>query len=366
MSALKDLYTPAFYSGIAQCMTESIPGFNEAAFMRLIFSPAFDSMELKDRMRHTAVCLHHFMPESYQEAVLLLQRLVDSLRAHGFWQERLEMMFLPNYIEVYGLEHLETSLAGMEFVTQYVSCEFAIRPFLNKYFDQTINRMLTWTQHPHARVRRLASEGCRPRLPWGLSVPRLKKDPDPVLPILEALKNDLDEAVRRSVANNLNDISKEHPERVVKIAEAWKGHSKETDAIIKHGCRSLLKRGLESVLDHYGLNSKGISLNDFKILSPEVRIGDALSFTFRLCNNEEKAKTVRLEYAIHYMKANGQLTKKVFKISERIYQAGQVETITRNQSFKLITTRRFYEGGHMLEMIVNGSVMATGNFKVYN
>lgn len=366
MSALKDLYTPAFYSGIAKCMRESIPGFDEPAFMKLIYSPAFDAMELKARMKHTAVCLQHFMPDSYQAAVILLQGLVDRLRAHGFWQERLEMMFLPNYIEVYGLDDLETSLDGMEFVTQYVSCEFAIRPFLNKYFDQTISRMLTWTQHPHARVRRLASEGCRPRLPWGLSVPTLKKDPAPLLPILEALKDDPDEAVRRSVANNLNDISKEHPEFVVKIAQAWKGHSKETDAIIKHGCRSLLKRGHASVLDHYGLNSDGLSLDDFSILSPEVKIGDSLSFTFRIHNTTEKSKTVRLEYAIYYRKANTQLNKKVFKISERIYQGGQAETITRNQSFKLITTRRFYEGGHVLEMIVNGSVMAKGEFIVYN
>lgn len=364
MSALKDLYTPTFYRGVAQCMAESIPGFDESAFMQLIYSPTFESMELKARMKHTAECLHHFMPDSYKAAVVLLQHLVERLKAHGFWQERLEMMFLPNYIEVYGLSDPEASLQAMEVITQYVSCEFAIRPFLNRYFDQTLNQMQAWTTHPQARVRRLASEGCRPRLPWGLSVPVLKQVPTLVLPILEALKNDPDEAVRRSVANNLNDISKDHPELIIEIAGAWKGMSKDTNAIIKHGCRTLLKHGHQSVLGHFGLNSKGLIVEAFRILNPEVHIGDALKFTFRIHNLEQHEKTVRLEYAIHYRKANGQLSKKVFKISERMYQSGQAENITRNQSFKLITTRKFYSGGHELEVIVNGTVMAKGAFDV--
>ena len=366
MSALKDLYTPEFYSGIAKCMTESIPGFEEQAFIKLVYSPAFDNMELKARMKHTAECLHHFMPASYPEAAILLNKLIERLKAHGFWKERLEMMFLPNYIEVYGLNDPKTSLTAMESVTQYVSCEFAIRPFLRMYFDHTINKMLDWTSHPHARVRRLASEGCRPRLPWGLSVPLLKTDPTAILPILEALKDDPDEAVRRSVANNLNDISKDHPEVVIEIARSWKGHSKETDAIIKHGCRTLLKQSHKSVLGHYELDNQGITLEAFSIRSPDVKIGEALSFNFQIWNTGEKPKTVRLEYAIHYKKANGQLNRKVFKISERAYQAGQQQTITRNQSFKPITTRRFYEGDHALDVIVNGSVMATGAFRVHN
>ncbi len=365
MSALKDLYTPVFYNGIAKCMIESIPGFEEQGFMKLIYSPAFDHMELKARMRHTAECLHYFMPASYPAAVALLNKLIESLIAHGFLQERLEMMFLPNYIEVYGLDDPEISLAAMEFVTQYVSCEFAIRPFLRGYFDQTINKMLDWASHPHPRVRRLASEGCRPRLPWGLSIPTLKTDPSPVLPILEALKHDPDEAVRRSVANNLNDISKDHPDVVIEIARTWKALSNETDAIIKHGCRTLLKQGHESVLSHYELDNQGITLETFNIHNLNIRIGDALSFSFQIFNAGEKAKTIRLEYAIHYKKANGQLNRKVFKISERTYAPGQQQTITRNQSFKPITTRKYYEGGHLLDVIVNGCVMATGKFRIF-
>lgn len=364
MSLLKDLYTPVFYNGIAKCMQETIPGFDNELFIKHIYAPEFESMELKARMKHTAVCMHHFMPSSYEDAVALLVKLVESFKAHGFWQERLEMMFLPSYIELYGLEHAETSIEAMEVVTQYVSCEFAIRPFLNAYFEQTLAAMLNWTNHPHARVRRLSSEGCRPRLPWGMAVDLLKKDPSPILPILEALKADADEAVRRSVANNLNDISKDHPAIVIAIAKAWNGQSRETDALIKHGCRTLLKQGNASILEHYRLDAAQIILKDFEVLTPAVQIGGSVGFQFSLQNVGDVPKTLRLEYAIYYRKANGQLNRKVFKISERVYQPGQLESITRNQSFKLITTRKFYQGVHILEVLVNGSVMAGGDFGV--
>lgn len=345
-------------------MKESIPGFDETTFLNLIYSPAFEHMELKARMKHTAEVLYKFIGPDYKQSLVLLIRLVESLKAHGFWQERLEMMFLSNYIELYGLDDLEASIEAMEIVTQYVSCEFAVRPFLIRYQDEMMAVMLRWTGHAHDRVRRLASEGCRPRLPWGLSVPALKKDPSAIIPILENLKNDPSESVRRSVANNLNDISKDHPGIMIEIARKWKGSNKETDAIIKHGCRTLLKQGHVDVLAAYGLNSNGVLLEEFIILTPEVKIGEALSFSFNISNTDSQSKLIRLEYAVYYLRANGQLSKKVFKISERIYQAGQREKILRNQSFRLITTRKFYVGSHQLSVIINGQELEKGTFNI--
>jgi len=354
MALLKDLYSRKFYEGIAVCMEETIPHFNTSIFLKLIYTTKFEGMELKARMKHTAMALHHFMPSDYEQSVSHLCALIESLKEHGFWQERLEMMFIPNYIEVYGLDHLQTSIKGMEIATQYVSCEFAIRPFLNKYPDEMITQMILWSRHENDRVRRLSSEGCRPRLPWGLAVPVLKKDPRPILPILESLKQDSSESVRRSVANNLNDISKDHPDLMIGISRKWKGISKETDAIIKHACRSLLKQGHEDVMADYGLNVDGIVLEEFEVLSPVVHIGQTLRFQFKISNTGVLAKKVRLEYAVYYMKSNGQLTKKVYKISERIYEPAEKIKILRNQSFKLITTRKFYLGKHELSIIING------------
>jgi len=188
----------------------------------------------------------------------------------------------------------------------------------------------------------------------------LKKDPIPILPILENLRNDPSEVVRRSVANNLNDISKDNPEVVLAIAKKWVGQNKETDAIIKHGCRTLLKQGHTEILSHYGLDSEGLIITAFQIHTPDVYMGDAVSFSFSIENTTAVPKTVRLEYGLYYHKANGKLAKKVFKISERIYKAGEKAVITRKQSFKRITTRVFYPGEHQLSLIVNGTEETTG------
>jgi len=218
-----------------------------------------------------------------------------------------------------------------------------------------IDEMIKWSLHENHHVRRLASEGSRPRLPWAMAIPFLKKDPASILPILENLKNDPSEYVRRSVANNLNDIAKDNPQIVLETASKWKGHSKETDAIIKHGCRTLLKQGHPEILSHYGLESTNIELSNFEIKTPTVKIGDYLQFHFHLNNKNTEPKTIRLEYAVHYKKAKGHLAKKVFKISEKIYQPNQLTKIERNQSFKLITTRVFHTGIHQLSIIINGT-----------
>ena len=136
----------------------------------------------------------------------------------------LEHMFIPDYIEVYGIDHFDLSMKAFETVTQFVSCEFAVRPFFIRYGNQMVNQMKIWSRHKNESVRRLSSEGSRPRLPWAMAIPALKKDPSPILPILENLKNDPSEDVRRSVANNINDIAKDHPDIVMKLGQRLEGH----------------------------------------------------------------------------------------------------------------------------------------------
>lgn len=273
-------------------------------------------------------------------------------------------MFLPDYIETYGLPDFAHAVHALEFTTQYISCEFAVRPFILTYGSQMMAQMQKWSEHPSSSVRRLASEGSRPRLPWGLDIPALKKDPSAILPILENLKNDSSESVRRSVANNLNDISKDHPSLVLELAADWKNSSPETNAIIKHGCRTLLKQGHASALAYFGLASADLVLSAFKVLTPQVNIGGHLEFTFGLLNKALTAQMVRLEYAIYYQKQNGQLSKKVFKISERVYAPGEKTVILRKQSFRLITTRTFYPGEHQISVLVNGQKMAAATFNL--
>ncbi|OIN59604.1 DNA alkylation repair protein [Arsenicibacter rosenii] len=354
MSALKDLYSPAFYRDFARVMAQVRPGFDQSRFQTLIFDDTFAGKELKDRMRHTTRVLHQFMPAGFGEAVDVISALITCLRQDKLGENSFLFLFLPDYIETYGLEDVEKAIPAIELVTQFISCEFAVRPFLRLYFEPMMAQMQAWAHHPNHHVRRLASEGSRPRLPWGMAVPALKQDPSPILPILETLKNDPSEYVRRSVANNLNDISKEHPETVLAIARAWKDLSPETNALIKHGCRTLLKKGHESILAFYALDSTNIQVGQFRLLNSAVRIGDSLSFTFSVGNTSSQPLIVRLEYAVYYRLQNGQLSRKVFKISERLFAPDEQATIIRRQKFTPITTRRFYTGEHRIALIVNG------------
>ena len=364
MTLLKDLYGFSFYDRLANVMSQCFTAFDRDRFITAVLPPGFEQLELKERMRHTTEVLHAFVPGDYKEAVIVLKQFIGKLRENGFGEDKLEMMFLPDFLEVYGLDDFETSVEALEVFTQYVSCEFAVRPFILRYGQRMLDEMFRWSAHPNWRVRRLASEGSRPRLPWAMAVPFLKKDPSPLLPILENLKEDPSESVRRSVANNLNDIAKDHPELVIEIARKWKGMSKETDAIIKHGCRTLLKQGHVRILKEYGLDSKGLEISDFKVLNPKVQIGGDLEFSFVLHNRNQAAKLVRLEYGIYYRKAKGNLARKVFKISERLFDAERATEIHRKQSFRLITTRRYYTGEHKISLIINGEEKATAVFEI--
>lgn len=361
-SALKNLYSIGFYNNLTKAVAEAIPGFNKKEFISEIFTDEFEAMELKQRMRHTTVVLNKFLPGDYKASVRIILEIVKRLQQNGVSADGLAYMFIPDYIEVFGIDHYDESIPALEVITQFVSCEFAVRPFMLRYEDRMIEQMKAWSLHANHKVRRFASEGSRPRLPWAMAIPSLKKDPTAILPILENLKNDPSEWVRRSVANNLNDIAKDHPAIILSIAKKWKGISKETDAIIKHGSRTLLKQGHPEILKHYNLRSINIQLTDFEILNPIVKIGDSIEFSFVVTNQNPTSQIVRLEYGLYYRKANGQLTRKVFKISEKIFEAGVSAKIIRKQSFRLITTRTFYLGEHELSIILNGEEKGVKKF----
>jgi 3-methyladenine DNA glycosylase AlkC len=362
---LKDLYSPTFFSVFADALTTVLPSFNKKKFTQQIFDGEWESKELKQRMRHTALVLRQFLPTDFSKAAPLIVKLITALRKKGVKEAGVEFMFLPDYIALYGIDTFKTAVDLFELVTPFTSCEFAVRPFIIKYGDKMLGQMLRWSLHPNHHVRRLASEGSRPRLPWAIALPELKKDPAPILPILENLKKDPSEYVRRSVANSLNDIAKDNPQTVIAIAKQWKGLGKETDALIKHGCRTLLKQGNKPILQYFGLlGNTAIEVTAFRIQTPKVPIGQHLAFSFVVQHDGRKPQTLRLEYAVHYLRQNGTLSKKVFKISEREVGAGQTLQVERKQSFRPITTKKFYTGQHRLSIIVNGQEKGIATFEL--
>lgn len=351
----KNIYNTEFLTRFANITTEVVPTLRKEEFLNTIFDSEWEQRELKQRMRHISTTLRTHLSQDYQDSVGQLLGIIERHQEKGIRETSIEFMFFPDYIECYGLDHFDTSVNAFETVTQFTSCEFGVRPFVIRYPDQMIERMITWSEHEHPAVRRLSTEGCRPRLPWAMALPDLKKDPAPILPVLEKLKSDPSESVRRSVANNLNDISKDHPELVLDLATQWQGFSKEVDWVVKHACRSLLKQGHPRAMTLFGFGSvKSIEIRDLEITTHLVKLGSAMEFRFKLVNKSKQEARIRLEYAIYFLKANNSLSKKVFTISEKVYPADSVTDITRKQPFKLITTRKLYEGGHKLALIING------------
>ncbi|MCL2411404.1 MAG: hypothetical protein FWC97_07150, partial [Treponema sp.] len=220
-------------------------------------------------------------------------------------------------------------------------------------------------KHQHWGVRRLSSEGCRPRLPWAMALPNLKEDPAPIIPILENLKNDISRFVRLSVANNLNDIAKDNPETVIALVKKWQGKSENINWVIKHGCRTLLKQGGAEVMEIFGFDTvKNIVIKDFSIAAQKVKIGESLEFEFKLINNSAKKVKIRLEYGLYYQKANKTLSKKVCKISEKEYAENSITQITRRHSFRVVTTRVLHLGHHRVSVILNGKEFEKYDFEL--
>ena len=341
----------------ARLLKEVYPAFQTEQFVAAVCDKDWPARELKEKMRHTTLCLNRFLNTDYEKSVEILVAIVPKIS--GF-----EAIVLPDYIEVYGQENWEISLPALGEVTKCGSSEFGIRPFLNKDLKKTMNYMIKWAESDDFRVRRFASEGCRPRLPWATAIHELKKDPSPILPILEKLKDDPEEFVRKSVANNLNDISKDHPELVLDICERWKGNSKNTDWIIKHACRTLLKQGNKRAMLLFGFaNPELMAIEALKFSNTDPQIGDEITFDFVLILKTKAKQKVRIEYIVHFIKAKGKVSPKVFQIKEVTLSPG-VHKIVKKHSFQERSTRKHYPGDHKFLFVVNGELKAEGNISL--
>ncbi len=351
---LKDMFfTQKSMDTFANTIQQFYPDFDKKKFLQLVFDDTFADKEILDKMRHTTQCLKKALPESYKKALDILKEAAP--HAKGF-----EAMSLPDYVATYGMQEWDLSLSALYHFTKYSTSELAIRPFLAEDPEKVMALMTEWAEDKDPRVRRFASEGCRPRLPWAMALPQFKKDPSLILPILEKLRNDESEDVRRSVANNLNDISKDNPDVALAICKHWYGESKNTDKIVKHACRTMLKAGDKRALLIFGYSDPStLTLKNFKLESTKIKIGDYVRFSFDL-QLKEKSK-VRLEYAIFYVKSKGQLSKKVFKITENDYAPG-THTMTRKHSLADMSTREHFPGTHQIAIIVNGAAMAKASF----
>ena len=359
---LKDKYNNTSVRKLALCVKDIYPSFEVERFVNDTIDNTWQELSLKARMRRITLNLGKYLPSDYEEALSVIDAVIKNLPSD---LNDFTLMYFPDFVEIFGQDerHWDLSMAALERYTSSSSAEFAVRPFIINYEERMMAQMAVWAKHDSAHVRRLASEGCRPSLPWGQALTSFKKDPTPILGILEELKKDPSLYVRKSVANNLNDISKTHPELVAGIARDWYGENEHTDWIIKHACRTLLKNGNRDVLSIFGfLDSRHVTVNDFKLDSTTITIGDRITFSFDI--EAEKETKIRMEYAVYYVKANGKRNRKIFQISEISLKENEKKHYIKRHSFADMSTRKHYSGLHAVTLIVNGVEHGTLDFDV--
>lgn len=362
---LKNIYTRALLQGYAELLQRCWPAFPVHSFVTAVFNEDWESLELKQRTRHISQAMRRHLPEAYGDAIGVVVQSAIALRGPSGDQMMFQYGFVADFVEAFGVAEPDISIPAMEEITRCTSAEFAVRPYLIKYPERMYRQMLAWAEHPSYAVRRLASEGFRTRLPWGMGVPAIKKDPSPILPVLEKLKTDPAETVRRSVANSLNDIAKDFPELALELAEKWQGISAETDWVVRHGCRMLLKRGNPKALRLFGFDQADTqaTVTGFQC-TRQVPIGGKLSFQFAVENTAVQPANLRLEYAIAYLTSSGKISNKVFKIKELTMAPGERIFFDKYQRFQDFTTRKHFPGAHRLAILANGLEIAALDFEV--
>lgn len=344
---LKDIFDRPWLDELGRALARRHPAFDRAGFVSQVLAPPWPDLELKQRMRCISQAARRHLPDDYRQALAVWLAAAPEFSG-------LPAMVFPDLVEAHGQDDWDASVPALRQLTRYSSSEFAVRPFLRTDLPRMMAAMEDFSQDHDEHVRRLASEGSRPRLPWAMQVPALRADPSPVLPILARLRADPSETVRRSVANNLNDIAKDHPERVLELTERWLGEGAATDRLLKHGCRTLLKRGSVRALRLFGFDEPaGVRVLDLAPRRRRLRVGETLEFTFTLVHEAAAPARVRLEVAVDYVKARGRTGRKIFKISERDLAPGR-HPMTRRQAFRDLSTRRHYPGRHRVTLRVNG------------
>lgn len=339
--------------------------------------PAFEArlarelppLELKGRIAAVAAALRDGLPPAYPAALAILVATLGVAPGEG--PGVIDGMWyawpIATFVECYGLDHPAESLAAMPAITPHGSCEFAVRPYIEAHYEATMAALGSWALHESHHVRRLASEGTRPRLPWGPRLRRFVADPAPVLGLLELLRADPSEYVRRSVANNLNDIAKDHPEIVLDTLERWLADPAPTaERLARHAVRGLVKAGHPRALALLGASGAAkVVLEAMGVEPAAPRVGGAAVFSAALLSAGEAPQRLVVDYVVYFAGARGDgLRRKVFKLRVLELGPGERAELRWTHGFRQLTTRRHYPGAHRVELQVNGAILGGLEFEL--
>jgi 3-methyladenine DNA glycosylase AlkC len=368
---LKNLFNPTLIATMGEHIAAHDPDFDRAGFVAMA-AEGLEALELKARSAQITRALAAHLPADFARACAVLvaalhpesEAELDALAvsdARGLrgWA----VMPMADFVAARGLGDFDRSLDVLAEMTKRLSAEFAIRPFIVADPDRALARLMSWTADPNRHVRRLVSEGSRPRLPWGMRLQAFVKDPAPLLPLLVRLRDDPSEYVRRSVANSLNDIAKDHPDLVAALACEWLADAPlERARLVRHACRTLVKQGHPGALAALGFAPADVQLEALEIATPVVAFGGALAFAAVL--RAASAQEVVLDYVVHHRKANGGTSPKVFKWKVVRLAPGEGVRLDRRHPMRPITTRTYRDGTHRLEILANGTVLGGADFEL--
>lgn len=348
MEPFKEMFSAELVTKLALLIKSEVKEFDDKKFIKSVLDDNWSARELKERMRHITNMLNRNLNLPFNDTIDLFIKIGVNFKG-------LFALVFPDYAEVYGMDNFNKSMEALEKFTVLCSSEFAVRPFIIKYHEKTIKQMIKWSKAENEHIRRFSSEGCRPRLPWGIVLPELKKDPSPILPIIENLLFDKSDYVRKSVANNLNDISKDNPAIVISLAEKHLGKNKNTDKLLKHALRTLLKKGDEKALNLFGFNgSNEVVLESVKSDKTKVTLNDTVEFKLIIKNSGTTTQKVRTEYLFEFPGKTDNHNKKIFQFKETEIKAGEWLELVKRHKFQHQSIRTLYPGDYYFTFILNG------------
>jgi 3-methyladenine DNA glycosylase AlkC len=369
VSTLKQFFSPALVRRLADDVGRAHPHFDRTAFVKQA-SRGLETLELLDRGRHISRALAGHLPRAYPVAVQILlaslgpEHTSDELLGAGM----APFFYYPHtlFVAEHGLGHFDLSMRAQYELTKRFSAEGSIRPYIAADPERTFAVLRTWAGDGNPHVRRLVSEGTRLRLPWAARVAWLDEHPERVIDLLELLKDDPSTMVRRSVANNLNDLGKVHPALLMATAAAWlEGGSAERRALVEHALRTAVKRGEPAALRLLGYGGKAaVSIEDVRFTPARVKIGGRVVFSFAVRSRSRQPQDLLVDVALHFVKSRGHASAKVFKIKRIALAPGQRVALQKSFSLAVHTTRVPRPGKHAVDVIVNGKSVRVGAFQV--
>ncbi|NJP05351.1 MAG: DNA alkylation repair protein [Chloroflexaceae bacterium] len=360
----RDYFGVQLAQQLGQRIQTVYPQFLGDVFVQRV-AASVEPLELKDRVALIAAALRETLPAEYLAALDILCAILgpENPQETGMFDFGYQLMPIAYFVEVYGLEHVDASLQAIHAITRRFTGEFAIRPFLVQHPERTMEVLQTWVHDDNTHVRRLVSEGTRPRLPWAARLQMAIDNPEPMIALLEQLKDDPSPYVRKSVANHLNDITKDHPQRVLLLLTDWQvDASQQRQWIIRHALRGLIKQGHADALRLIAADHPLVELEALSLEPLAIQLGDTLTLTATLVSRAEQAQKLVVDYCIHLVRAQGKTQPKVFKLKTLMLATGERVTLCKRHALKPVTTRRYYAGQHRLELQVNGVVLGETAF----